>query len=585
VSALNKTTIIIRIFLAVYLFGGISGLRPLAAQSRKGVPEAGRADKQPKRNNQLIEATFADAVKYYLLERYDDAREGFAKALALDPKNAAIQYKLAETLHKLQKTAEAIPYAEEAALLEPKNKYYYLLLGELYRKELKLEKAARTYEVMLKQVPNTKEYHFDLAALYLYMGKYKEAMVHLNTFESYFGLSEEVVKQRQYIYLRQNKLDKAVEEGNKLIEAFPGEIKYTIAQAELLLSNNKTSEAKKILEKLIKEKPRNAMALLLLHNLYKAEGKTQEAKTALESAFEDPDLNVEQKINIIATFLTQQTAENLETARELTERTLKVHPNDPRALGLLGDILYTQNQKQEARVLYTKALERDGNNFNMWRQLIVLDYELQSFDSMVQNAGKAVELFPTQGLLWFFKGTGEVIQKKYKEASVSLEEAKTLTKATLDVYLQVLAQLGDVYHYLKEHAKSDAAYEEVLKKDPQNAIALNNYAYFLSLRGEKLLKAKEMSGGLVSKEPENATYLDTYAWVLYKLGEYALAKEYLEKAVSYDGGNGVILEHLGDAYYKLGQVEQALELWQKALKAGDASEFIQKKVADKKLYE
>lgn len=557
----------------------------VASQSRKGTVPANKPEKPSKRTDQLLEATFADAVKYFLLERYEDAREGFAKAYGLDPKSAAIHYKLAETLHKLNRTAEAIPYAEGAIILEPKNKYYYLLLGELYRKELKLDKATRTYELMLKQIPATKEYHFDLAALYLYMGKYKEALMHLNLFESYFGLSEDVVKQRQYIYLRQNKLDKAVDEGSKLIKAYPGDRKYVLAQAEMLLSNNKTAEAKKILENLLKENSRNAIAHLLLHNLYKAEGKPEAAQKSLEQAFEDPDLNVEQKINIIATFLTQQTQENLQTARALTERILKVHPDDPRALGLMGDILYTLNQKKEARSAYLSALEKDGNNFNMWRQVIVIDYELQLFDSMILHAGKAVELFPTQGLLWFFKGTGEVIQKKYKDASASLEEAKTLTKTTPDIYLQVMAQLGDVYHYLQEYTKSDAAYEEVLRKDPENAIALNNYAYFLSLRGEKLQKAKEMSGGLVKKEPDNATYLDTYGWILYKLGEFEQAKEYLEKAVSNDGGNGVILEHLGDVYFKLGRVEQALELWQKAKKAGDASDLLDKKLADKKLYE
>ncbi|MEJ7658772.1 MAG: hypothetical protein WKG07_03665 [Hymenobacter sp.] len=52
---------------------------------------------------------------------------------------------------------------------------------------------------------------------------------------------------------------------------------------------------------------------------------------------------------------------------------------------------------------------------------------------------------------------------------------------------------------MKEYAKSDAAYDAALIADPANYGVLNNYSYYLSLRGEKLDKAKEMSGRTVAK--------------------------------------------------------------------------------------
>jgi len=87
--------------------------------------------------------------------------------------------------------------------------------------------------------------------------------------------------------------------------------------------------------------------------------------------------------------------------------------------------------------------------------------------------------------------------------------------------------LGDTYHYTKEYAKSDAAYEEVLKFDRNNDHVLNNYSYFLSLRKDKLQEAKDMSEKLVKKYPTEATYLDTHAWVLYMMKDYAGAKRIL----------------------------------------------------------
>ena len=53
------------------------------------------------------------------------------------------------------------------------------------------------------------------------------------------------------------------------------------------------------------------------------------------------------------------------------------------------------------------------------------------------------------------------------------------------------------------------------------------------------------------------------------------------------GNNSVILEHLGDAYANLNDITKALEYWNKAKEVdkGDVSEFLDKKIADKKLYE
>ncbi len=558
----------------------------LAQKSGKKSKSKSTPDKQlSSREQQMFMAAYIDAESFFMIEEFAKAKTGFDKAYTLDPKNAAVNYKLAQTLERLNQVGAAIPYAEASIELDPKNKYYYLQLSELYRKELKLDLAAKTLEKLIKTVKGNKEYHYDLASIYLYMGKYEEAMANLNEFENYFGLNEEVVKQKQYVFLRQNKLDKALQEGQKLILAYPDEPRYVINQAEILISNNKNKEAKLLLETLLASREGYAMAHLSLYNLYKADGDHIAAEKELKKAFNDTELSLEQKINIIAGILGNPTEENLRTAKSLTELTLSTQPDNAKTLGLYGDILYTLQEKESSREAYTKSVKFDPTSFNTWRQLIILDYELQQFDTMVKHATEAAELFPAQGIIWFFKGTGELVLKNYAEAAKSLEQAKLLTKSILDIHLQVMSQLGDAYHYLEQHAKSDSAYEEVLQKDPKNAIALNNYAYFLSLRGVNLEKAKEMSGGLVEREPNNSTYLDTYGWILYKMKDFENAKIYLEKAVAADSGSGVILEHYGDVLYQLGEKEKALENWIKAKEKGDTSQFLDRKIADKKLYE
>jgi tetratricopeptide (TPR) repeat protein len=93
----------------------------------------------------------------------------------------------------------------------------------------------------------------------------------------------------------------------------------------------------------------------------------------------------------------------------------------------------------------------------------------------------------------------------------------------------------------------------VIKNDPQNLMAKNNYSYFLALEGKELDKAKELSGETIIKEPENSTYLDTYGWILFTRGEYNDAKIYLEKAIKISKEQDAeILFHFAEVLKQLG---------------------------------
>ncbi len=148
------------------------------------------------------------------------------------------------------------------------------------------------------------------------------------------------------------------------------------------------------------------------------------------------------------------------------------------------------------------------------------------------------------------------------------------------------SRLGDTYHELKNHAESDKYYEKALALDPKNAFVLNNYSYYLSLRKENLEKAEKMSKLSNDLMPNQSSFLDTYAWVLYQMGRYEEAKVWIEKAIANSGStNGVILEHYGDILFRLNKTQEAQEQWKKAKEAGGGSDFLDKKIADKKLYE
>jgi tetratricopeptide (TPR) repeat protein len=65
----------------------------------------------------------------------------------------------------------------------------------------------------------------------------------------------------------------------------------------------------------------------------------------------------------------------------------------------------------------------------------------------------------------------------------------------------------------------------------------------------------------------------------YKLGNYEVAKNYIEKAVEKESDNATLVDHLADVYYKLGDKEKAMELWQKALELDSSLDTVKQKIA------
>jgi len=49
--------------------------------------------------------------------------------------------------------------------------------------------------------------------------------------------------------------------------------------------------------------------------------------------------------------------------------------------------------------------------------------------------------------------------------------------------------------------------------------------------------------------------------------------------------SGEVLEHYGDVLFQLGESEKAIEYWIKAKNKGETSEFIDRKITEKKLFE
>ncbi|WP_461126836.1 tetratricopeptide repeat protein [Spirosoma aerophilum] len=534
------------------------------------------------------ETMFTEGVRYLMTDEPSKAIAQFTKVLQKDPNNAAAQYSTASAYLKSGKVAEAIPYATKAHSLAADNKFYSLLLAELYVKQKRYSEAEELYEALLKKGPENAEYGVELAAIYLFNDKPDKALETYNKVERELGLNEEINRQKQRIYLKQNKIDKAVEEAEKLVASEPSDPDYLLEGAELLIANDRTDQAINWIDRALKLNADLPQAHVLLADIYRKKGDMDRVSKELNQVLANPNLEAGLKARILSSYMgmTGTNTAAQQDALGMAMNLAKTSPNDPKTQVMLADLLMQQGKKAEARDAYAKAARLDGSVYEVWGALIQLDGELNQVDSLLVHSEKALEVFPTQGLFWYSNGSANLYKRKYQQAVDALEESQKLLAATgsNDVKKGISAQLGDAYNGLGDHAKSDEAYEAVLKIDPLNDHVLNNYSYFLSLRKENLPRAQQLAQKLVERHPTNATYLDTYAWVLYVSKDYAKAKQYLEKAMA-DPANvsGTIIEHYGDTLYQLGERDKAMEQWKQAKTKGGASPELDKKIATGKL--
>ena len=526
------------------------------------------------------ETIIIDAERELILENYFKALELFKSALEITPDDAVVNFKIAEILTKNGDNSGALVYATKAAELDKTNKYYLLLAAEIHKSLSNYKEATAIYQRMIDNVEGTEEYLFDLAILYQFQGEDQKALETYSRAEAVFGVNEIVLREKQKIYLKKKDYEGLMKEWDKLIAEHPGEDTYTIELAQFLITHNMIDEAKERLQQLHSGQQRD----LLMSQIMLTEGKTGEALELASTTLESKDIDYASKLQILNSLLQNAlTTEDFDMIMTLTDGLADQYPEVYEVQAFSGDVMYQLENQEKALEYYVKAVEVDPAHFETWQNILQIEASLSDFDAMIKHSEKAMEYFPNQGALYYFCGTGYLVNKEYKKSIQIFEQGKRyVTNSQLKSVFY--GQMGDAYNSLKQYQKSYDSYESALKENPTNDHVLNNYSFFLSLKKEKLDKAIEMSTKLVELHPDNPTYLDTHGWVLYTLEKYDEALVYLRKAANLQE-DGTVIEHYGDVLYKLGKVDQAVEQWRRASLLNDASELINQKIEQKKLLE
>ena len=499
----------------------------------------------------------------------DKAEKIYRSLLRSDPNYAVAYYELGGMFYVAGMMDSAAFYTESAYRLSPKNVWYKLQLADIYKKIQRLNDAAKVSEELVAEHPEVLEYYYELAKVYLANKKVEEAIDVFDRLEKRVGVSEEVSLQKQRLWEMMNRPDKAIKEIEQLAKAYPNDKKYNSILAELFMSKKDYDKAYDYYKKVLDIDPNDEYIHVSLANYYKLTNQPQKAYEELKKGFLTEGLSAKEKTQILTSFYTAEEfyGNYSKYAYELVDIIMENNPDSLSLSLFYGDVLMRQGKYKEAAYQLNNYIKMDSSEFDIWEALLMCESEIENNDDRLLNlCGRVINLFPTHPLPYYLKGFITYQRKDYKEAIEVLKEGEMWVGSNQHLAPEFWAILGECFYRINDYESCYKYYDKYLENKPNEVGILNNYAYYLSERNEKLEKAERMSKITIEAEPKNSTFLDTYGWIMFKMGRYKDAETYLRRAIDNDKDpSSTLFEHYGDTMYKLGKYAEAKKYWQKAL--------------------
>jgi tetratricopeptide (TPR) repeat protein len=454
---------------------------------------------------------------------------------------------LAQAYDESGHTDEAVGYLEMAAEGDPQ---LYPTLADYYGRQQRWKDAAQAYERALQGSPRS----FDLRV------GYGSALLNI-------GGADNTVRARDVLR------DAVAARGTDQRAL------YLLAEAERLSGDLEASErTARRLVALNRNSPRAYVALA------EALEERQQYQAVVESL--GPAVNEFRSASNSAAalgallphlgFAYQQTGK-FDNAIAVFEDARRLAPNDPVVAGYLIQAQLAGKKYMAAAQLAHSMREQHPDDLRLARleaQALRLGGKADQGIAVLQDI---VQQHGNEPAAYIALAQGYVDANRGPQAVKVLQDAQTRFPENA----LITFELGAVFDKQKKFPEAEAAFRQLISRDPANAPALNYLGYMLADRGERLDESVSLLERALKVEPDNGSYLDSLGWALYKQGKLEQALEQLKRASDQLAANSVIQDHYGDVLFKMARYDEAIEAWSRSL-SGDG-DSIDRGVIDKKI--
>lgn len=347
----------------------------------------------------------------------------------------------------------------------------------------------------------------------------------------------------------------------KLLEQHPpeeGEIAPILLRARLLQNLNRGKEAIPLLEKSIKKYPGDKRLLLTYARMLVEQDRMEDAKVQFANLVQRYPDDDELRYSLALVCLE---AKAWDEAKGYLEDLIARESHVDSAHLNLGRIAEERNDPQAALLEYAQV--GAGNDY-LPAQLRQADILMNNgrTDEAEKRLAAARDAEPDYAIQLY------LIQAETLSANKQGDRAWKILQQAL---LQYPDDLNLLYtRAMQAEKRNDLAQMEkdlrlIIKRDPDNAMALNALGYTLSDRTTRYAEAKELIEKAHQLNPEDPAVLDSLGWVNYRLGNLDEAERLLRQALERFPDQEVAA-HLGEVLWANGKQREARQIWEKFLK-------------------
>ena len=528
---------------------------------------------------------FLEAIRQQEMGNFAAAFDLLRHALDVNPNAPEVYYEIAGYYIDMQNGKVARYYFEKAAELAPDNPAYLEKLGQFYISQANYEQALTTYERLYANNKTREDVLQILYQLYGSQNNYKKMIEVIERMEMLLGSSEQLSLTKMQIFEQMGDKRKAQAELMRLVQKNPLDLNYRIMLGNWFFQNDKKKEAFKEYQAVLKEEPNNAAAQLSLLDYYRDAKNAKVVEELTQKLLESKKTEKETKMALLRQVIIDNQQSDAKDSLEvikLFDRVLSYPQEDADIVMMKAAYLTLKNAPVDSvNKVYEQAISIEPDNSRARIALIQNIWKEEQYDKVISISRPAQEYNPEEMVFYYFEGFAQYMKKENDAALQTFKKGVAQIKSDSDpnIVSDFYAIMGDILHEKGLDKEAFEAYDSCLHWRPENLAALNNYAYYLSLSKNDLKKAEQMSYKTIKKEPANPTFLDTYAWILFLQERYEEANIYIDQAIKNDTTpSGVLFEHAGDIYYHVGKTAEALVSWQQALKLGDKSATLKKKI-------
>lgn len=545
-----------------------------------------------------LERTVSNKYDQFFLEamvqrekgNHDAAFDLLRHCMDLNPEAPEVYFFLGQYYAALKQQDESMVCVKKAAELDPDNITYMETLAQAYISRQDYASAIPVIEGIYERDKSLEDMLEMLFHLYQQVEDYDSAIGVLEQMELNDGKSERITMAKTAIYNQLGKKKEAIAEMAELARQYPNDLNYKAMYGETLIMNDQKKKGMAVYEEVLQEDPNNTRVLLSLRTYYLAEGQTAEADSITERVLMGSHATSEEKARLMRQEISASENADGDSTRvlELFRRMLALPQSDADMALLCASYMNAKKMPHDSITSVLEQVVSLSPDYAPARmQLVAYAWEADQMDRVIDLCQEARQYTPDEMLFYYYQGIAYYRRDSLDNALSAFQNGIGVINNDSDpaIVSDFYSVMGDIFHQKGLVLEAFAAYDSCLVWKDDNISCLNNYAYYLSERGERLSQAEEMSYKTVKAEPKNATYLDTYAWVLFMQGRYAEAKVYIDQALQHmdeDQQNAVIIEHAGDIYAQNKDIDRALAYWQDAREKQPDNTLLARKIKLKK---